>query len=376
MIIFIKMRKLLSTTFVGLVLLTVCFFLIRFTLELITPTNGFLTISSSLPKSKISLDSKEVGTSPYQGENLKVGTYKLKLEGKFATSSSKFFGGRSVSWSNQINLGSNALTVVNIDFGPKDPFNAVEILSLRKGTTSLSLATQPTGAKVEVDGTKFGESPLAKEVRSGVHRITLSKDGYLTRQLDINVPEGYQTIIQVTLAANPLPKTNGKLSAKAALTFYDLSSNLSALLEKPSLWAEGVWFFQEKTTSLETTFDALIDFNGKAYYYDETAFKAKLNSNLAINVGYLGKISAKGLSPEAQKAWDSLVPTPKITQVEVLPTPTGVLNVRDGPSQNNRVLLTVKPGEKYELTAEQSGWYKIKVGSTEGWVSSQYAKKI
>src|SRR3990167_5736991 len=370
------MRKLLSAIAVSSVFLVICFFLIRFILQLISPTNGFLTVSSSLPKSQVSLDSKQVGNSPYQGENLKVGTYKLKLEGKFATASSKFFSGRTVSWSNQINVGSNTLTVVNIDFGPTDPFNAVETLSLRRGTTSLSLATQPRGAKVDLDSKNFGESPLAKEAKAGVHRITLSKDGYLTRQLDINIPEGYQTVIQVTLSANPLPKTNGKLSTKAALNLYNLSSSLGSLLEKPDLWAEGVWFFQEKSPSLETKFDALIDFNGKAYYYDKAAFKTSLNSNLALNVGYLGKLSDKGLTAEAQTAWDLLVPATKITQVEILPTPTGILNVRDGPSQTNKVLTTIKPGEKYELTAEKSGWYKIKVGATEGWISSQYAKKL
>lgn len=67
-----------------------------------------------------------------------------------------------------------------------------------------------------------------------------------------------------------------------------------------------------------------------------------------------------------------------ITQkVEILPTPTGFLNVRSGPSTKFEKLTQVKPGETYDLVSQdlEKGWYEIKLSSSQtGWVTKQYAK--
>lgn len=71
--------------------------------------------------------------------------------------------------------------------------------------------------------------------------------------------------------------------------------------------------------------------------------------------------------------------------VEILPTETNFLRVRDNP-KNGIEVAQVKPGEKYPLLEEDSktGWYKIEISKTEagetvktqGWVSNQFAKKV
>lgn len=65
--------------------------------------------------------------------------------------------------------------------------------------------------------------------------------------------------------------------------------------------------------------------------------------------------------------------------------PQGWLRVREDGSVESSEAAKVKPGEKYELMEEKTGWYKIKYNDnrdglyegefTEGWVSSEYSSK-
>lgn len=80
------------------------------------------------------------------------------------------------------------------------------------------------------------------------------------------------------------------------------------------------------------------------------------------------------------KASPSQTETPVVTdpnKVLILDTPTGWLRVRADPSLNATESAKVNPGEKYPYISEQTGWVKIEYTSgKEGWVSSQYVKKI
>lgn len=63
-------------------------------------------------------------------------------------------------------------------------------------------------------------------------------------------------------------------------------------------------------------------------------------------------------------------------KVLILQTPTGFLRVRSDPSIAASEIAQVKPGESYTLLNEKDGWYEIKLNNkTNGWISSQYAKK-
>lgn len=57
-------------------------------------------------------------------------------------------------------------------------------------------------------------------------------------------------------------------------------------------------------------------------------------------------------------------------------TGTGFLRVRSSPSTTATESSRVKPGEKYALLQEQSGWDQIKLSSSSGWVNDQYVQKF
>ncbi len=70
-------------------------------------------------------------------------------------------------------------------------------------------------------------------------------------------------------------------------------------------------------------------------------------------------------------------PEVSLTQVEILTTPTGFLNVRKGPGTTFEKIGQVNPGETYILVSEDAaaGWYEIRLDdATTGWVTKQYAR--
>ena len=91
---------------------------------------------------------------------------------------------------------------------------------------------------------------------------------------------------------------------------------------------------------------------------------------------------------EEKQKESSLSATPKVeekkteqdkkeTTLKIKETPTGFLNVRSEASVNGEIVDKVDPGETFNYTAEQDGWYKITLSSgEEGWVSGEYIEKL
>lgn len=81
-------------------------------------------------------------------------------------------------------------------------------------------------------------------------------------------------------------------------------------------------------------------------------------------------------SEEASKTEETL-PAVSVQLAEILDTPTGFLNVREGPGTEFNKIAQVKPGEAYELLKDNSekGWLEIKLpDGANGWITKQYAK--
>ena len=97
---------------------------------------------------------------------------------------------------------------------------------------------------------------------------------------------------------------------------------------------------------------------------DSQGLTADAKTSLDKIKGEAGQVAAVRTAPQAT------------SQVEILATPTGTLNVRSSPSTSSPIITKVSPGEKYQLLEESPGWFKIKLSDKEGWISSQYAKKL
>lgn len=69
-------------------------------------------------------------------------------------------------------------------------------------------------------------------------------------------------------------------------------------------------------------------------------------------------------------------PLPEPQKVEVAQTPQGFLRVRKEPSTSAPEIGRVSDGDQLEIVQETTGWIQIKFEGKQGWVSSQYVKKL
>lgn len=85
------------------------------------------------------------------------------------------------------------------------------------------------------------------------------------------------------------------------------------------------------------------------------------------------------LGTEVKGLEDTPSPTPEASPsaiIKIKDTTTGFLRVRETPSVSASEIAKVLPGESYPFLDEAEGWYKIKVASSEGWISSEFSEKI
>lgn len=323
-----------------------------------------LTVTSDPSGQKVLLDGQEVGTTPFSTKNLKEGEVTLAF-GEF---------------SQKIKLTAGALTVVNWILGPSESFSAGEVVWFFPSSagTELVVISKPA-AEVFLEGNSIGSSPLSHKVPAGEYTLEIKKGGFFPRTLKVAVKEGYRLNISANLSLDPFPAEEKEITAGGEkIKVLDLSSSELLLLADYSLWVKGATFWGKKDE--EKSYHFFLTAEGKLYDAEgsEVSLASLLKQTEVITVGYLGE-GGKGLSAEASatlgKLQTALFPAP-LPQVQILETPTGWLRVRTGPGTNYSEIGKANPGEKYEYLGEEGGWFKIRFQGKEGWVTSQYAKKI
>lgn len=357
---------------------------------LVTASNAQLLVQTEGSSAVVTLNGKPVGSTPHTSDRLRPGDYTIKLTSEIEASSSaasttsakpKTF---KVSWESNVKLTAGTQTVINRNFGPSDVFSAGEVLTLDKGS-GLNLVTTPEGANITIEGKEVGKSPLSLEEK-GKKVVKISQEGYFSRELTINIQDGYRLTISVNLALNPLLPLTEK-EKKDNIRLLDLSTSNTALLSNTSEWADGVFYYDSKVASASSHLDLLLDSKGATFSATPKGWETKPKETKIANIGYLGK-KDESVTDEAKKVFSQLISfitgsasatttTPDGSQIQILDTPTGFLRVRSSPSTASSEITQVKPGEKYSLLEEKSGWFKIRVKEgQEGWVSGQYAKKL
>ena len=130
----------------------------------------------SQPQADVFLNSEKIGQTPFLSKELAAGDYDLKI----ATG--------SASWQTKIKLNGGALTVVNRQLSSGNFFDEQgEILTLEDGK-GLVVTSNPSGAEVNIDDQKKGVSPLVlSNQEAGSFRISLAKEGYLSRSVAVQV---------------------------------------------------------------------------------------------------------------------------------------------------------------------------------------------
>jgi len=149
----------------------------------------------SQPQADVFLNSEKVGQTSFLSKELVAGDYDLKI----ATG--------SASWQTKIKLNGGALTVVNRQLSSGNFFDEQgEILTLEDGK-GLIVTSNPSGAEVMIDDQKKGVSPLVlSDQEAGSFRISLEKEGYLSRSVAVQIHPDFKTVVHVDMAQD-LSKT-------------------------------------------------------------------------------------------------------------------------------------------------------------------------
>ena len=186
-------RKKILILFGGLLL--IFFFALSIKIFVLDKQNssGSLQIDA-IPRSKIFLNDAEVGQTPYLGENLKPGEFKLKLG----------------SWETKVKVSPNQLTYVSRGLGSDLDDSAGQILFLEKlpsNSTELTVVSDPDGATVTIDSLPKGQtSLLLRDLPLGDRIITISKDGFADQVVRSKMVAGFRlnAIVKLKKINTPL----------------------------------------------------------------------------------------------------------------------------------------------------------------------------
>lgn len=143
------------------------------------PDVGAILVTSDLPEARVEVDGEARGVTPLLVEGLPVGEHEVVVRGEGDAA-------RDVS----VTVRADAREVVH-----------AELLPAPEPPGTISVATEPPGASVLVDGEPAGETPLTLEgVAPGPHRLELSLDGFDAEERVVTVTSGERAELAVTLA--------------------------------------------------------------------------------------------------------------------------------------------------------------------------------
>jgi len=150
----------------------------------------YVSISSDPQESSIYIDDKKIDKqTPVQNWGLAPGTYTIKL----VKSGYK-------EYSEKITLleGENKTISVKLETAQQPPSNVQQ-------TGMISIKTTPSGAKVYINGSYIGITPISKALKQGKYEINLVKEGYVKYATAVTVVKNKTTTIQKELT--PISKS-------------------------------------------------------------------------------------------------------------------------------------------------------------------------
>lgn len=190
-----------------------------------------IRVESNKP-AKVFLNDTEVGSAPYQDDNLNSGDYRVSLKADEATTSAKTF------WQGYARLNEGTLTIVIRDIGDSKESSSGEIISLEPGRGAI-ITSSPTGAEVFIDGKLAGTTPLAvPDLGEGEHQFIISRENFLKRSIRSKVIDGLKLILAVDLAITEpdltkLPQT--PTTSTQMVTIKNTPTGFLRVRDKPGL---------------------------------------------------------------------------------------------------------------------------------------------
>jgi hypothetical protein len=103
----------------------------------------------------------------------------------------------------QVFVATSGLLVALLTLGPPPSGYAATTVTPGWAACSLSLASDPPGAMVYVNGEPRGETPLRLEEEAGTHRVRLVKSGYFENSRVVRLRAGEASRVEARLTPDP-----------------------------------------------------------------------------------------------------------------------------------------------------------------------------
>ncbi|MBO1266327.1 glucosaminidase domain-containing protein, partial [Proteiniclasticum sp. SCR006] len=247
---------------------------------------------------------------------------------------------------------------------------------------------------------KTGEYLYGVHVKDSLSQASF--DAYQYNPITIRLPKP-ATFESLVLYGNDSISSIKRIEAKAisettALYQFwvkDLSTNLWTMIQGYSEENSAIWIPKYKGSYLygvhvrskgsENEYDEYkynhIEMFGEYVYnnsYYLIDFEAALNEQMKKNPQKIVnsvQVAATREEVEYQMNPNNFIPFVDTTnnllksRVQIN---TDSLNVRKGPSSTEQVIAVVGKNEMFDLLDKVDGWYKIKIGLNEGWISASY----
>lgn len=188
------MRKIGQFIFIMLVFLSLVVVVLRFGSKPLGNVLGLRDRTGikveSMPEAQVLIDSKEMGKTPFDSDQLEVGEHLIEL---------KLLEGKA-SWSGNVSLNPGTVTVVNRELGESVASSSGEVISLEKGKGVIVVST-PSEADVMIDGKGYGRTPIKfDDLPAGEHVFIVGRSNYLKRSIKAALVDAYRLSITVDLA--------------------------------------------------------------------------------------------------------------------------------------------------------------------------------
>jgi len=173
---------------------------------------------SSNPESTIFINGENKGQTPFKDNNLKPGSYTLKL----LPVSSDF-----LPYETSIELVSHTSTIISRNFALSDLETSGYTLELQEdlsGGTYLSVISDPDNINLFIDDAPSGFTPVSKmAISPGPHTLKAISPGYFDQTLPINTVTGFNLIVNFKLAGRTITLTPPPVATATATSSPDAS---------------------------------------------------------------------------------------------------------------------------------------------------------
>ncbi len=335
-----------------------------------------ITVRLNNRKADVYVNKEKLGETPLEKREVSAGTHSVEIKDP---------ENPKTNYSTKLEFNPNVETTLIRDLGVSTLFSSGKNFWMKSGKTGLTVISQPSEARVFLDGNEIGETPFSLDnITSGNYTISVNKSGYEGLTARINIKEGHTLTVENKLFPIPLPANIERFEGSRGL--YDLTIANQTIGNSPDrAKAINYWVDTRGIDGMDANTEENLSFD---YYIDPKGNVYDEEGNLILNPeglqelkgsqtgGYLGIGAPEtGLTEEAREAYLEL--NEGVQMGTVLPTGVGWLRVRATPSLSGNEIAKINVGETFPVIETSQNWVKIKLDENqEGWVSKTYIELI